>query len=927
MHRLRAELREDAPWVATPRPRLTWEVGAGPSWRQSWAEVRSGDAAVRIDGGRSVLVDWPFEPLAAGEQRFVSVRAGAEDGRETPWSEPLEVRAAFTDEWLGKAIALPEPDAAARPALFRRSFRVDRPVRRAILHSSALGAADYAVNAAPLDDSVLGAGWTSYEDRLLHDTTDVTELIAVGENVLSARLGGAWFTEEYHVLTTPRRHYGDQPRLVAQLELEYEDGTSRIIPTDAAWRTIADPALLSAGIYAGETYDAREEIAGWEGAGFDDGAWSRAVETGDRVRPEPRIAEPVRRVETVPVKEVLRSSSGAPILDFGQNLVGRLRIRTRGERGTRIVLRHAEVLEEGELLLRPLRLATATDAYVLSGEGEETWEPRFTFHGFRYAQLDGWPGDVDPADVEAVVLHSDMRRTGWFSSSDARLNRFHENVVWTMRGNYLSVPMDCPQRDERLGWTGDTQLFAPTAAFLFDAQAFLLSWLRDLRIEQLRNGGVVPLFAPNVVRDFADRGPIAAWGDAIALVPYALYRATGDDALLREFLPAMVEWLDTVIAALDDDGLWTAGRQLGDWLDPNAPPNAPARGRTDAEILASAYFVRTARLVASIARDLGRSEDADRLDLAAERTRRAYVATYVSPHGRMMCDTQTAYAITIAFDLVDDALLREKVGERLVQVVRRDGYHIATGLLGTAVITSALTKAGALDAAERLLFQTEAPSWLFPVTVGATTVWERWDGLREDGTPNPGGMVSFNHVALGSVAEWLHEEVAGLAPAAPGYRVVRIAPRPLRGLDHARAEHRTPYGIASAGWERDGDRLMVRATIPANTTGDVRLPDGRELTVESGDHEWQVREEPPATLAPVDLDSSMAALADHPRAYRAFHGALAQSENRFVARAVRNNAQYRETLTLRDSLVFADQKTLDRVSHALQEATGTSAGP
>lgn len=918
---LRAELRDDAPWVSTGTPRLSWTVTADDAWTQAWVEISSGGDLTRIESADSVLVAWPFAPLSAGERRMVRVRVGSTDGDETPWSEELAVHAAFVDSWIARPVGLDEPDAAARPALLRTRFTVDRPVRRAVLHHSALGAAEMLVNGTVSDDGILSPGWTSYELRRVHESADVTALLREGENVLAARVAGAWFTEEYHVLTRPARFHGEQPLLDAQLHLEYADGTTGIVATGDGWRAIADPETTASGIYAGEDVDARGRIDGWDAPGFDDSAWpAAAAAEGAWPTPEARVSPPVRRIESLPVRTVLSSASDSPILDFGQNLVGRLRIRVRGERGDRVTLRHAEVLEEGELAIRPLRLAAATDSYTLAGDGEEVWEPRFTFHGFRYAQLDGWPGDFDPADVEAVVLHTDMRRTGFFTSSDPLLNRFHENVVQTMRGNYLAVPMDCPQRDERLGWTGDTQLFAPAAAFLFDTEAFFVSWLRDLALEQRQNGGVVPLFAPNVVPGFAGRGPIAGWGDAIAILPRVLADAHGDEALLDELYPAMRAWVEVVQRALDEDGLWTAGRQLGDWLDPNAPPNAPARGRTDTEIVATAYAVKTARLVSSIAAGLGHDDDAARFAGAAERSRRAYVDTYVSPNGRMMCDTQTAYAVTIAFDLVEEPL-RTRIGERLAQVVRRDGFHIATGLIGTSVIAQALEATGHADAAERLLLQTESPSWLFPVTVGATTVWERWDGLRPDGTLNPGAMVSFNHVALGSVADWLHTGVAGLSPAAPGYRRVRIAPTVLRGIDHARAVKETPYGEAASGWERVADGIRVTATIPPNATGEVELPDGRRLQVRSGAHEWLTEDLPPKPRRPLTLDSSMADLADDAEAYHAFHAVLEASPNRFLARSVRGNALYRETLSIRDTLVFADAATLDGVAAALARAT------
>lgn len=918
---LRAELRDDAPWVATATPRLSWTVSAQDDWRQLWVEIDGGEESTRIETSESVLVAWPFTPLAPGEERRVRVRVGSSNGRETPWSTALVLRSAVVETWIGQPIALAAPDVAARPALLRRAFRVERQVRRATLHHSALGAAEMQINGVLADDGVLSPGWTSYEMRRIHDSADVTAAIRRGDNILSARLAGAWFTEEYHVLTRPKRFHGDQPLLDAQLHLEYEDGTGEVIGTDAEWLAIADPSILSSGIYAGEKFDASADPAGWDLPGFDDREWRR-VAVADAVwpLPEARMSPPVRRIEAVRVQEVLTSASGSPIVDFGQNLVGKLRIRVRGERGATVTLRHAEVLDAGELALRPLRLATAIDSYTLAGTGEETWEPRFTFHGFRYAQLDGWPGEFHPSDVEAIVVHTDMRRTGWFESSDPRLNRLHENVIWTMRGNYLAVPMDCPQRDERLGWTGDTQLFAPTAAFLFDAEAFFVSWLRDVACEQRANGGIVPLFAPNVVPAFADRGPIAAWGDAIAIIPRVLADAHGDLDLLREFYPSMLQWLDTVHAAIDDDGLWTAGRQLGDWLDPNAPPNAPARGRTDTEIVATAYAIRTTHLVASLADQLGQADESARLRTAAERSRRAFGAAYVTPSGRMMCDTQTAYALAVAFDLVDEPM-RSLLGDRLAKVVRRDGFHIATGLIGTSVIAQALTSTGHVDVAERLLLQTEAPSWLFPVTVGATTIWERWDGLLPDGSLNPGAMVSFNHVALGSVAAWLHSEIAGLSPAAPGYRRIRIAPNILRRLDHVRAVLETPYGEAVSGWERHEHGIRVSIVIPPNATAEVVLPDGRRLEVGSGEHHWNVddRMDPPCSL--LTLDSSMAEVAENPDAYAAFHAALEASPNRFVAKAVRANALYRETLSVRDALVFADAPTLDMVAAALAAAT------
>ena len=930
---LTAELRTDSSAVATPTPRLTWTVATDrPGWRQAWAELRRGAEIVRLPGRDSVLVDWPFAPLTAGERTEVEVRAGSTEGHETPWSEPLALWAAFAPAWVAKPIALADPVRAAQPALLRTTFEIDRPVRAATLQWTALGVTDASLNGSPVDDLVLTPGWTSYRERLVYETSDVTALIRDGENAIGLALAGGWYTEEYHVLTAPKRFYGDQPRALAQLRIEFEDGSARTIATGDGWRACGDGPIVSSGIYAGERVDARLGVPGWDSPGFDDSAWAAASVVDEPLPvPEPRMAPPVREIERMPVRAVSRTASGRVLLDFGQNLVGRVRLRVRGPRGTVVTVRHAEVLEgsfdEGaELALRPLRHAAATDSFTLAGTDAEVFEPRFTFHGFRYVDIDGWPGAFDPAEflsgaVEAVVLGSDLRRTGWFEASDPLLDRFHENVVWTLRGNYLAVPQDCPQRDERLGWTGDTQLFAPTAAFLFDCHAFLRSWLRDLALEQRRLGGLVPLFAPDVLPGFSDRGPVAAWGDAIAIVPQVLADSSGDASVLAEFYPGMRDWVDLVLSHRDAEGLWTSGRQLADWLDPNAPPNAPSRGRTDTDIVATAYLVRTARLTADIARQLGHHADADRIAAEAEASRRAFVEAFVTPTGRMMCDTQTAYALTIAFDLVDDARVRGLLGERLAFVVRRDGYRIATGLVGTAVIAQALTATGHHDAAERLLFQTESPSWLYPVTVGATTVWERWDGLRADGSLNPGAMISFNHVALGSVAAWLHADVAGLSAAEPGYRVVRVAPRPLDRLSHARARHDTPYGPAESAWERIEGGLRVRAEIPPNTSGLIDLPDGRRLEVGAGVHEWIVAETDAASPpVRVTLESSMADLADDPAAHRAFFDALAARPNRFLAGAVSANALYTPGRGIRDALVFADDDTLAAVDAALAAA-------
>ncbi|MFJ8795149.1 family 78 glycoside hydrolase catalytic domain [Streptomyces sp. NPDC102462] len=416
-------------------------------------------------------------------------------------------------------------------------------------------------------------------------------------------------------------------------------------------------------------------------------------------------------------------------------------------------LRHAEVLEHGELGTRPLRNAAATDRYVLSGGGEEIWEPKWTFHGFRYVEVDNWPGPFAPEDVTAAVMHTDMARTGDFATSHPLLQRFHENVVWGMRGNFFSLPTDCPQRDERLGWTGDIQIFAPTAAFLYDCDAFLRSWLEDVRLEQRAAGGVVPMVVPAVIPQVPGLlKPVAAWGDAITVVPAVLWERFGDHQTLRDCYASMAAWVEVVQDRAGSALLWEEGLQFGDWLDPDAPPERPGDAKTDAGIVATAYFYRSAQLTAQTAALLGLEADARHFADLAERIAEAFRGAYVTPHGRMMSDSPTAYALAIVFRLVHDERL-QAMGDRLRDLVRAAGYRIATGFVGTPIVCEALTATGHAAAASRLLTRTECPSWLYPVTMGATTVWERWDSMLEDGSINPGQMTSFNHYALGAVAD------------------------------------------------------------------------------------------------------------------------------------------------------------------------------
>jgi len=846
VHSVKAEYRTDSPYVGASRPRLSWKTETtAPAWTQAGAEIewRRGEAVAvaRVDGPESVLVAWPFESLLPRERGTLRVRVEGADGGASDWSAPLEIRAGFLaeGEWRAKFLTVPEPARIGQPVLLRREFAVRQRLRAATLYSTARGLFQVEIGGVAVDEERFKPGWTAYKSRLVHETNDVTDLLAAGPNAIGAALAGGWYTESFGFHGDAEPFYGKYPSFAAQLVLEYEDGSTEVVATgDGGWRATADGPVTASGIYAGEDYDARRAMPGWSTPGFNDSAWLDArTDTAKAITPVPRTAPPVRATEELPVAETITTPSGRTVLDFGQNLVGHLRIRVSGREGDTVVLRHAEVLEHGELGVRPLRHAKATDRYTLAGNGVETWEPAFTFHGFRYAEIQGWPGEFDPADVTAVVVHSDMDRTGWFDSSHPQLNRLHENVVWGMRGNFLSIPTDCPQRDERLGWTGDIQVFSPTASYLFDADGFLASWLEDLALEQEAGGGV-PFIVPSVL-EWA-KTPAAAWADAATVVPSVLFERYADRGVLERQYPSMKAWVDQVAALAGDRRLWEGGFQFGDWLDPNAPPDEPGQARTDHDIVASAYLFRSARLVAAAAKLLGQDEDAKHYEAYAEEVRAAWLREYVTPAGRIVSDAQTAYALAIMFELAGDADLSARFGERLAALVAKADHRIGTGFVGTPLIQDALVRTGHAATARALLLQTGVPSWLYPVTMGATTIWERWDSMLEDGTINPGQMTSFNHYAFGAIADWMHRTLAGLAPLEPGYRRLLVAPVPLAGIDWAATEHETPYGRATVRWEAGGGELNVRVTVPPNTSARVVLPGREPEEVGSGEHAWTV---------------------------------------------------------------------------------------
>lgn len=749
--------------------------------------------------------------------------------------------------WLA-AMITPENDFEGAP-LLRKEFTLEDghgAVVKATLRATALGVYEASINGVPAGPDVLSPGWSSYEWRLRHRSYDVTALIRP-TTVIGVELGNGWYRGRlaWHGMSNL---YGSELGFFGQLDIEFEDGHVQSVASDTSWQ--AGPSATTFNdLYDGQAIDARRLQQGWAEPGFVPGTgWTGVREVAfDAGRLADPVGPPVVRAGAVRPVEVFTSPSGKTLVDFGQNLVGWLRFTVQGEAGHAITIRHAEVLEDGELGVRPLRSAKATDTFILSG-GQDSFEPTKTFHGFRYAEVTGWPGTLTADDLEAVVVHSDLERTGTFECSNELVNQLHRNIVWGLRGNFLDLPTDCPQRDERLGWTGDIAVFAPTAAYLYNVKGFLQDWLLDLAAEQKAQDGLVPITVPDVLKycpqpaEFPAPESSALWSEASVWVPWALWEAYGDLSVLKNQYESMAAHTRRVEGLLSPAGLWDSGFQFGDWLDPDAAPDQPWAAKADTAVVATACMYRTARLTAQAAGLLGKYDDEASFDALAARVRNAFAEHYVAADGTISSDCTTVYALAIAFDVLLTPELREFAGNRLAELVRDNGYRVSTGFAGTPFITHALTDTGHVDEAYRLLLEEGCPSWLYPVTMGATTVWERWDSMLPDGTINPGEMTSFNHYALGAVADWMHKAIGGIRPLEPGYARLLIQPQPQpqpqpgEGIEWANTSLKTPHGEVRTAWKYDGGGFRLEATVPDGVAADVVLPDGARHGVTGGTH-------------------------------------------------------------------------------------------
>jgi alpha-L-rhamnosidase len=846
---LRCEHREDVPCIDDPAPRLSWTLEAAEDGaRQSAYRIRvEADAVTLWDSGKvasrnSLDVAYAGRPLPPASACEWAVQVWDAGDATSGWSEPARFRTAlagWTAEWIARdrnddpAVPVPGTDEELDESDFmmrrlrpcphvRRSFGIGGGgVRRATLYATARGVVELRLNGARVGDAVLAPGWTDYGQRIEYAPHDVTALMREGENVLGAILGDGWYAGFVGFdARQPGNHYGRDPQLLCELHLEHADGSREIVGSDGGWRTATGPLRYS-DMLMGERYDARRELGAWSEPGYDDTAWRPVLTVPrDGVRLVPERAQPMRVTEELTPISVTERAPGVRVFDLGQNMVGWVRLAVHGERGTRVRMRFAEMLEpDGSLHLANLRSARQLDTYVLKGEGVEVFEPRFTFHGFRYVEVTG----AEPDSITGCVVHSDTPRSGWFECSDDMVNQLWRNINWGQRGNFVSVPTDCPQRDERLGWLADAQVFFPTATLNMDIAAFVTKWGDDLLDAQSPEGGY-PDVAPRLI---FDRDGAPAWADAGILIPWLSWRRYGDRRLVERHWDAMERYMAYLLRH-NPDLLWTErrGNDFGDWLSVGA--------HTPRDVLATAYWAYDAKLMAEMAAELGKEDRGEHYRRLRGGIVAAFNRAYVGEDAYIEGDTQTVYLLALHMDLLPEEL-RARAAERLVENLERHDFHLTTGFVGVGLLCPVLSELGYSDVAHRLLLTDSFPSWGYSIRHGATTIWERWDGWTEDAGFQTPMMNSFNHYSLGSVGQWLYEYVAGIRAAKPGYEHVIVAPEPGE-LEWAHAAYRSVRGQIKSAWRRKGGMLQLEVEIPANVTATVVVPGGDTVEVGAGRH-------------------------------------------------------------------------------------------
>ncbi len=830
-------------------PRLSWKISSqnfnlmqtAYSIRVSTDEKFSSSKIVwqtgKVNSDQSVLIDYQGSGLKPSQKYFWQVRVWDNKNRVSKWSQAAtwETGLMSPANWKAKWIEMDGDTLRYSPSPhFRKEFTITKSIARARLYVTSHGFYEAHLNGKKVGDQVLTPGWTVYGKRLQYQVYDVTSQLIKGANAMGAVLGEGYYRgtltwDNYWAI------YGKTLGLLLELKITYRDGSEESIITDETWKSSNDGAIRMNDIYNGEIYDATKKLTGWNLAGYHNKNWHSVI-TRDYSLNNIIASEgaPVRKIKEIKPVKIFRTPKGSQIVDMGQNMVGWVRLKVIGSKGTHITIRHAEILDKyGEFYTTNLRGAKCQIDYTLAGTGEELYEPRFTFMGFRYVEVNGFPGELTPDNITGIVVHSDMAITGTYESSNKLLNQLQSNIQWGQRGNFVDIPTDCPQRDERLGWTGDAQAFARTAAYNMNVSSFFTKWMKDVAADQMP-GGEIPVVIPDVLnkQDATTGNASAGWGDVAVIAPWTMYIVYGDKKLLETQYPSMKAWVEYIRKKAGDSYIWKNGSIYGDWLFYHPPVNnhPAADGHTEHDFIATAFYAYSANLLAKAAKELGKTEDEKFYTGLYNKVKEVFNYQYITPAGRVGTNSQTSYVLALMFDLMPEEL-REKAAGFLVADIKSRRNHLSTGFLGTPYLCHILSNHGYTDVAYDLLLQETYPSWLYPVKMGATTIWERWDGQKPDSTFQDPGMNSFNHYAYGAIGDWMYRVSAGIEAKSPGYKEILIQPHLTKKLQFSKASFESSYGRISSGWERKEGKIVVNVQIPANTKATIILPTMDETAV------------------------------------------------------------------------------------------------
>ena len=833
--KLRCEYKENPIGIDILKPRLSWIISSDKKHTlQSnyQIQVSKEDGSFnkivwdsgKVASDNSIGVEYEGEDPLSSARYFYRVRVWEQSNSVSDWSAVSywEMGLLSEKEWIAEWITSSKDDSNKSETcpLFRKPFNLGKPLKRARIYATSLGLYELHLNGEKVSDRLFTPGWTNYNKWLQYQTYDVTEQLKEGTNVIGAILGEGWYKGDL-AWEGHKSIYGDKIAVLIQLHIYYLDGTQEIISSDATWKTSDSPILMSS-IYHGEIYDAKLEKHGWDLESYDDNDWSHAKKYITYKNLISQINVPVRKVDKIIPLTIFKTPMGETVIDFGQNMVGWVKFMVKGNKGDRVILQHAEVLDkDGNFYIANLRSAKQTIEYRLKGNDIETYEPHFTFQGFRYIKLVEYPGEVLISNFTGMVISSDMEQTGSFKCSNAMINQLQHNILWGQKGNFLDLPTDCPQRDERLGWTGDAQVFIRTASYIMNTASFFTKWLKDLKSEQLENGGI-PHVIPNVLGK--NDNSSAAWADASVICPWTIYLCYGDKRILKEQYDSMKAWIEYVRGQGNNEFLWNTGFHFGDWLGLDAKENSYI-GATSVDFIATAFFAYSTSILLKTAKILDKSEDITKYETLYNNIEDAFKQEFITANGRLAVPTQTAHILALMFNLVEEKH-RKRTIDTLVEYLKENKYHLTTGFVGTPYLCHVLSENGYTDVAYMLLLQTDYPSWLYPISKGATTIWEHWDGIKPNGTFWSDNMNSYNHYAYGAIGDWLYRVVAGINidEENPGYKHIILKPQPGGNLDFVNSEIDSIYGKIKSEWKLTENKVKINITIPANTTATLELP-------------------------------------------------------------------------------------------------------